>query len=444
MRARGKEGGGREELAVNPRNPRAGAIGDGAERLDHDDAEDGDDDDVSGGADSPPFRPPPPAAGGRRRGLVGVRAAFPASFGRQEQRVTPLEAVHARTARGPAETSGRAWRRGWAMARRQSWREQRGRNGARRGCGGGGGGGGGAEGGKGGAEAVGGGLRGAGGVAKGSTGAGDRPAGGGGGGRGALGAVGVEQEGGMESHGAGHAEIGPPPPPPHAPVEDRARALIGPPAPLLAAGSSRARKKGGGGGGGKEADEFGVPVSNEIVLGGHTKAVAALAVDPTGTRVISGSYDYSLHFYDFQGMDWRLKSFRQVLPFDGHQVRAVSFSPRPTCSSSPPATHRPRYTTATGAARASLCVGHVHPRPAQHQGAHSGAHGGAVAPVRAAHGIDGQRGWVAAHLGCEGLQDAEEGGEAEAGPPRAGAGDSSGVGSGWPHGGRWTQRRLAA
>ncbi|GJP56195.1 hypothetical protein CLOM_g15251 [Closterium sp. NIES-68] len=104
MRARGKEGGGREELAVNPRNPRAGAIGDGAERLDHDDAEDGDDDDVSGGADSPPFRPPPPAAGGRRRGLVGVRAAFPASFGRQEQRVTPLEAVHARTARGPAES----------------------------------------------------------------------------------------------------------------------------------------------------------------------------------------------------------------------------------------------------------------------------------------------------------------------------------------------------
>ncbi|CAI7794811.1 unnamed protein product, partial [Closterium sp. NIES-53] len=67
-------------------------------------------------------------------------------------------------------------------------------------------------------------------------------------------------------------------------------------------------------------------------------AVAALAVDPTGTRVISGSYDYWLCFYDFHGMDSRLNAFRQLLPCDGHQVRAVSFSP----SADPLAARRPR------------------------------------------------------------------------------------------------------
>ncbi|CAI7907504.1 unnamed protein product, partial [Closterium sp. NIES-53] len=67
-------------------------------------------------------------------------------------------------------------------------------------------------------------------------------------------------------------------------------------------------------------------------------AVAALAVDPMGTRVISGSYDYWLCFYDFHGMDSRLNAFRQLLPCDGHQVRAVSFSP----SADPLAARRPR------------------------------------------------------------------------------------------------------
>ena len=43
--------------------------------------------------------------------------------------------------------------------------------------------------------------------------------------------------------------------------------------------------------------------------------------------MLSGSYDYSVRFYDFQGMDARLQSFRQITPFDGHQVRDITFSP---------------------------------------------------------------------------------------------------------------------
>lgn len=72
---------------------------------------------------------------------------------------------------------------------------------------------------------------------------------------------------------------------------------------------------------------FRIPLSNEIILKGHTKVVSALAVDHSGSRVLSGSYDYSVHMYDFQGMNARLQSFRQLEPSEGHQVRTLSWSP---------------------------------------------------------------------------------------------------------------------
>ncbi|KAJ7972575.1 Transducin/WD40 repeat-like superfamily protein [Quillaja saponaria] len=74
-------------------------------------------------------------------------------------------------------------------------------------------------------------------------------------------------------------------------------------------------------------NRYRIPLSNEIVLKGHTKVVSALAVDHTGSRVLSGSYDYSVRMYDFQGMNSRLQSFRQLEPCEGHQVRNLSWSP---------------------------------------------------------------------------------------------------------------------
>lgn len=74
-------------------------------------------------------------------------------------------------------------------------------------------------------------------------------------------------------------------------------------------------------------DMLRLPLSNEIVLKGHTKIVSALAVDHTGSRVLTGSYDYSVRMYDFQGMTSQLRSFRQLEPFEGHQVRSLSWSP---------------------------------------------------------------------------------------------------------------------
>ncbi|KAJ9543434.1 hypothetical protein OSB04_023141 [Centaurea solstitialis] len=147
-----------------------------------------------------------------------------------------------------------------------------------------------------------------------------------------------------------HVEIGPPRPPPPPPSSDSVGGddddvMVGPPRPMP-------------GGGGEEDDDddeviigpprpppvdsdsedelseedeqenrHRIPLSNEIVLKGHTKVVSALAIDHSGSRVLSGSYDYSIRMYDFQGMNARLESFRQLEPSEGHQVRSISWSP---------------------------------------------------------------------------------------------------------------------
>ncbi|CAK9133431.1 unnamed protein product [Ilex paraguariensis] len=77
----------------------------------------------------------------------------------------------------------------------------------------------------------------------------------------------------------------------------------------------------------EEENRYRIPLSNEIALKGHTKVVSALAIDHSGSRVLSGSYDYTVRMYDFQGMNARLQSFRQLEPCEGHQVRSLSWSP---------------------------------------------------------------------------------------------------------------------
>ncbi|KAK8444944.1 hypothetical protein SEVIR_9G230000v4 [Setaria viridis] len=152
----------------------------------------------------------------------------------------------------------------------------------------------------------------------------------------------------------GGAVIGPPRPPPAPAGEDDDEdggGMIGPPRPPPASAHGEGEHDEGGGMIGpprpppaeddEEEDEDDdddmeddgdggfnrIPLSNEIVLRGHTKVVSALAVDHTGSRVLSGSYDYTVRMYDFQGMNSKLQSFRQLEPFEGHQVRSLSWSP---------------------------------------------------------------------------------------------------------------------
>ncbi|XP_028755653.1 WD repeat-containing protein 70 [Neltuma alba] len=149
----------------------------------------------------------------------------------------------------------------------------------------------------------------------------------------------------VESDEDGGVMVGPPRPPEE---KDDDSAMIGPPPPPVGLGSGEEGDDDGEmigpprpppssnlGASTSEDDSdedevgnrFRIPLSNEIVLKGHTKVVSALAVDHSGSRVLSGSYDYTVRMYDFQGMNSRLQSFRQLEPFEGHQVRNLSWSP---------------------------------------------------------------------------------------------------------------------
>lgn len=70
-----------------------------------------------------------------------------------------------------------------------------------------------------------------------------------------------------------------------------------------------------------------VPVSHEVILAGHEKAVYSLAIDPAGGRIISGGLDYKIKFWDFGGMDKGHRSFREIEPQAGYCVYGLSFSP---------------------------------------------------------------------------------------------------------------------
>ncbi|CAD6589234.1 MAG: hypothetical protein TREMPRED_005303 [Tremellales sp. Tagirdzhanova-0007] len=68
------------------------------------------------------------------------------------------------------------------------------------------------------------------------------------------------------------------------------------------------------------------PVSHEIVLKDHTKVVSALAVDPSGARIASGSHDYDTKLWDFGGMDNRLRPFKSWEANGNYHVHDLDWS----------------------------------------------------------------------------------------------------------------------
>ena len=64
------------------------------------------------------------------------------------------------------------------------------------------------------------------------------------------------------------------------------------------------------------------PTTHELLLKDHTKVVSALALDPSGARVLSGSQDYDCKLWDFGGMDWRCKPFKTWEPAGTYFVRS--------------------------------------------------------------------------------------------------------------------------
>jgi WD40 repeat protein len=57
------------------------------------------------------------------------------------------------------------------------------------------------------------------------------------------------------------------------------------------------------------------------------QTVTTLAFDRTGSRLLTGSNDYTVEMYDFGGMNSAHRPFKVFTPRDGHVVLAISFSP---------------------------------------------------------------------------------------------------------------------
>ncbi|EIW71757.1 hypothetical protein TREMEDRAFT_67947 [Tremella mesenterica DSM 1558] len=100
---------------------------------------------------------------------------------------------------------------------------------------------------------------------------------------------------------------------------------------------SNGKRKADEDGGQDEGDEYGeedeeeeevdrTPISHEIVLKDHTKVVTALAVDPPGARLATGSHDYDTKLWDFGGMDARLKPFKSFEANGNYHVRDLDYS----------------------------------------------------------------------------------------------------------------------
>lgn len=51
------------------------------------------------------------------------------------------------------------------------------------------------------------------------------------------------------------------------------------------------------------------------------QVVSALAVDPSGARIATGSHDYDTKLWDFGGMDHRLKPFKSFEANGNYYVR---------------------------------------------------------------------------------------------------------------------------
>ena len=76
----------------------------------------------------------------------------------------------------------------------------------------------------------------------------------------------------------------------------------------------------------EEHDDY-LPLSNEAAMEGHAKVVSALDLEHTGSRLLTGSHDYTVKMYDFNGMRRDLRAFREITPNDGYPVHALSWSP---------------------------------------------------------------------------------------------------------------------
>lgn len=69
-----------------------------------------------------------------------------------------------------------------------------------------------------------------------------------------------------------------------------------------------------------------LPTSHECQMNHGDRPVTALAIDPSGARLVSGGIDYEVKFWDFAGMDANMRNFRSIKPCESHVIRSLEYS----------------------------------------------------------------------------------------------------------------------
>ncbi|KAJ5775495.1 uncharacterized protein N7511_000506 [Penicillium nucicola] len=129
-----------------------------------------------------------------------------------------------------------------------------------------------------------------------------------------------------------------------------------------------------------EDDEDEFPVSHELVLKTHERAVTTMTVDPSGARLITGSTDCTLKFHDFASMTpSTIRAFKSVDPSlkkqsaaqDTHAVHYAAFNPlSPSHVLIVTATAQPRILDRDGETLTEFAKGDMYLRDLHHTKGH--------------------------------------------------------------------------
>ncbi|POW18675.1 hypothetical protein PSHT_05484, partial [Puccinia striiformis] len=110
-----------------------------------------------------------------------------------------------------------------------------------------------------------------------------------------------------------------------------------------------------------------LPTTHEVLLKDHSKTVSALSLDPSGARLVSGSYDYACKLWDFGGMNSSFKPFRSWEPRQSHQLSGQT---QVTLSWSSPPPNQPQIYDRDGAQIAEYMKGDMYIRDMRHCAGH--------------------------------------------------------------------------
>ncbi|WFD29674.1 hypothetical protein MSPP1_000684 [Malassezia sp. CBS 17886] len=114
----------------------------------------------------------------------------------------------------------------------------------------------------------------------------------------------------------------------------------------------------------------GAPLAQRVSMRDHTKTVCALAVDPSGARVATGSMDYEVRLWDFGGMSSDFRPFRRWEPAENYPVVDLAYSPHTRDLLCITATTQPRVYDFDGAPLATYRKGDVYMRDMKHTTGH--------------------------------------------------------------------------